>query len=281
MSKIIKLTSDYIEECRAGFEKALQDARLCDGKISFAKTLSPRQKRNATIYFTTEAWTKMVILLQEFSKEVAWHGVAYRNDAENDEYIITDILVYPQEVTGATVEMDTEQYASWLQENDEDERFYNIRMQGHSHVNMAPTPSSVDMSHQENILAQLGDDDFYIFMICNKSFQRNIKIYDMRKNILFENADIEVKLCDAAVSFDEFLRNARKIVKDKVPVPSLCQSGVKADLSHSLPAATTPLTKPKAQIGAGWHGGDLSNTPHGYDYDDEIYNPYQTIGGKY
>ena len=41
---------------------------------------------------------------------------------------------------------------------------------GHSHVNMGTSPSSVDLNHQEEILRMLGDNDFYIFMIWNKSF---------------------------------------------------------------------------------------------------------------
>ena len=198
MSRLIKMTPEYIEECRSDFEKALQLAKLSDGKLNFTKTFSSGD-RKAKVFFAPPAWAKMVILINEFDKEVAWHGVAHRlGEAEGEaaptgpecEYIITDILVYPQEVSAATVEMDTEKYATWLMENIEDERFNAIRMQGHSHVRMAPTPSSVDLNHQEEILQMLGDNDFYIFMIWNKSFASNVKVYDMKENTLFENGDV-------------------------------------------------------------------------------------------
>ena len=190
MSRPIKMTQAYMDECRQDFEKALQLTKLADGKLTFTKTFSIAD-RKAVLYFTANAWAKMTALIRDFDKEVAWHGVASRGEDESkDEYIISDIVVYPQTVSGATVEMDTEEYAKWLMDNADDERFENIHMQGHSHVNMVPNPSSVDLNHQEEILNMLGDDDFYIFMIWNKSLSNNIKIYDLKKNVLFEDKDI-------------------------------------------------------------------------------------------
>lgn len=306
MSKIIRMTPEYIEECRKDFEKALSNAKLADGKISFTKTFSA-EKNKATLYFTAEAWVKIVMLIQEFTKEVAWHGVAHRLDGDGDDYIITDILVYPQEVTGATVEMDTEKYAMWLQENDEDERFYNIHMQGHSHVNMAPSPSSVDLNHQEEILSQLGDDDFYIFMIYNKSYKRNIKIYDLQKNVLFEDGDIEVRVQDAGVSFDEFIKGAKDMVKEKTYVYTGTYQGGNQTQgtqqtgkpynpltsgSSSTPAPSTPVTpasgtkgekkeKPKSQIGAGWQGANACDAQTSFYDDDCGYGYGYGYGGYY
>ena len=77
MSRLIKMTPEYIEECRSDFEKALQLAKLSDGKLNFTKTFSSGD-RKAKVFFTPPAWAKMVILINEFDKEVAWHGVAHR-----------------------------------------------------------------------------------------------------------------------------------------------------------------------------------------------------------
>ena len=41
-------------------------------------------------------------------------------------------------------------------------------MHGHSHVNMGTSPSATDTKLQEDHLAQLQDNDFYIFLIVNK-----------------------------------------------------------------------------------------------------------------
>lgn len=215
MSKIIRMTPDIETQCRADFEKALAGAKIADGKFTFSKTFTGTQ-RKAVVHYTAEAWDKQLRVLKDFDKEVAWHGVAYRDEDPNkDDYYITDIMVYPQTVTGSTVEMDTEEYARWLMDNIEDERFDNIHMQAHSHVHMGTTPSSVDLTHQEEILHMLGDDDFYIFMIWNKSLAKTNKIYDLRKNVLFETADITVSV-EGQDRLDGFIKEAKAMVKDKV-----------------------------------------------------------------
>lgn len=217
MSKMIKLTPECLAEIRKDFETNLQGAKIADGKISYTKTFG-YINRKAKVFFTETAWQKMQTLIREFSTEVAWHGVAYRGDDESkDEYYITDILVYPQEVTGGTVNTDQEKYEMWLMMH-EDDVFNNIRMQGHSHVNMGTTPSGVDTTHQEKILAQLEDDMFYIFMIWNKRGEKTIKIYDLAKNILFDGTDVSVEVQDDGTGMSAFLAEAKKMVQDKKPV---------------------------------------------------------------
>lgn len=252
MAKIIKLTQDCLIEIRKDFEEALRGAKLSDGKISFSKNFGCI-KRDATVYFTNEAWQKMQALIKGFDKEVAWHGTAFRGENGTDDYFITDILVYPQEVTGATVNTDQEKYQMWLMNHDDDV-FNNIRMQGHSHVNMGVTPSGVDTSLYERILEQLDDDMFYIFLIYNKRGDKTFKIYDLAKNILFETSDVTVKVLDnntdgagihldsltdeenKAVNdflveyrvqkrMDEFTKSAKEMVKDKVYTPTQYGSG--------------------------------------------------------
>ena len=172
MAKYIKMTPEIQEECRvsflAEFNAVLAKNKFSDGKLSFTKSFGTID-RKAHIYITEIAWMKMTSLLREFSKEVAWHATAYRIPGDKDEYLIKDILVYPQTVTSSTVDMDVEKYAQWIQENvmAGDERFDHIRCQMHSHVNMGVFASGTDTQHQEEILAQLGDNDFYIFMIWN------------------------------------------------------------------------------------------------------------------
>ncbi len=255
MSKPIKLTPDILAECRADFEKALASAKLADGKISFTRTFTMKS-RKAGVHFTTLAWRKMTALLRGFDKEVAWHGVA-RRGAKEDEYIVEDIVAYPQTVSGASVEMDTEKYAMWLADNAEDERFSHLRMQGHSHVHMGVTPSSVDLNHQEEILHMLGEGDFYIFMIWNKRLESNVKIYDLEKNVLFEDADVSVTY--EPDETDGFVEEAKKLVAEKVYAPPYVHQSDIYSLPPYNPGKKDEKLgasgkKPHTKIGAGWGG---------------------------
>lgn len=214
MSKIIKLTDEYRNEIRKEFDEALSKMKMSDGKITYTKTFG-NVSRKATLSFTELAYLKMITLVREFDKEVAWHGLARRgDDKERDEYIVYDILVYPQEVTGSTVNTDQEKYQTWLM-NHEDDVFNNIRMQGHSHVNMGTSPSTVDSSLYERILDQLDDDMFYIFLIWNKKNEKTIKIYDLAKNVLFETPDIDIKILEDGTGIERFAKAAKEMVCEK------------------------------------------------------------------
>ena len=215
MGKLISLTPEVKDHLRSEFEKYLDSAKCQDGKVQFIRQLDSVKDRKATVYLTPQAFAKMWALISNFNKEVAWHGLARRmEDETKDEYLIYDILVYPQEVTGTTVNTDQMEYQNWLL-GLPNEVFNNVRFQGHSHVDMAVNPSGTDLDHQRRLLDQLGPEDFYIFQIWNKRSACHTKIYDMKKNIFFDNADCTVRMFGDGVNFEEFLNAAKGMVKDR------------------------------------------------------------------
>jgi hypothetical protein len=259
MSKFIRFPAAMRDEARREFEEALMHSKLADGKFNFTKTLTAPPAK-ASLLFTPQAFAKMLMLVNGFSSEVAWHGVAFRgDDPEKNEYLVSDILVYPQEVTGTTVNTDQEKYQNWLMELD-DETFPHIRMQGHSHVNMSTTPSGVDLTHQEKILDQLDDDMFYIFVIWNKRMEHTVKIYDLQKGLLFEPGDITVSMTTEGVSFEEFMKDAHDMVVTKTYTPPAYNSRYDTDYwnkkygtgNYSKPVSdpNKPITKPVSSLPA-------------------------------
>lgn len=204
--KPIKITEEIRRVTIAEIEKLLSDMKLANGKLTYSKewVWSVEDDQKALVHIESLAWNKMWLLINSFNYEVAWHGIACKVSPE--KYIIKDIIVYPQTVTGATVSTDQNEYEKWLMSLDDDE-FNNLRFQGHSHVNMDVSPSSVDLSHQESILSQLGDKDFYIFAIFNKKGEFDMKIYDMEENTLYEKKDIVLEY-----DMKDFLANAKKLV---------------------------------------------------------------------
>lgn len=207
MSRRIKLSPEDI--------KVLEKKRFVNNGFSF----DDKEKRKATLFFNEGAYLKMISIVRAMDKEVAWHGVAFRGKGL-DEYIVTDILVYPQQVTGASVEMFQEEYDEWIRDNEDDERFYDIRMQGHSHVNMGTSPSSTDLEHQQDIVDMLKSDGFYIFLIWNKKGAHDIRIYDMRENVLFEDNDVDIEIIeDESIGIVSFLSEAKKQIRHWEPKP--------------------------------------------------------------
>ena len=59
-----------------------------------------------TVYITSNAYIKMRMLVDKTDKEVGWYGIVKEMPGLEATYVIEDIVVYPQKVTGATVEQD-------------------------------------------------------------------------------------------------------------------------------------------------------------------------------
>lgn len=197
--KPLHITEADREKVLEQFTKFMANAdAVNNGKVNFSMDLTTlmqpadaKEKIKATIYMTPMAYLKMRQLVTDCDKELAWHGTVERLDELT--FIIKDILVYPQIVTGATVESDDDHYGNWITKLDDD-TLNHLRFQGHSHVNFACTPSGVDTSNWNAWLNMLGDDDFYIFCINNKPNAAHWIIYDMPNNRMFEHGDINVKV---------------------------------------------------------------------------------------
>lgn len=137
------------------------------------------------IMFTPEAFIKMANLVATNSKEVAWHGLIAKQE---HIYVIYDILVYPQKIAATTVDADETEYTQWLMRHHE--YIPDIRMQGHSHVNMNVFPSSTDTKYYGELLNQV--EDYYIFIIMNKTWDIYIRFYDVENGIMYTDLPIEV-----------------------------------------------------------------------------------------
>jgi len=208
MPRPIVLTEGDKQKARDDFSEMLDRVKLSDGKLSYTMNYA-YEDCNAVVLLTQNAYRKILALVTEFRSEVGWHGTVSRSG--DNEFVIEDIFVYPQEVTGSTVNTDLAAYTDWLYELDDD-IFNKTRMQGHSHVNMSVTPSGTDENHRQKILDQLEPDMFYIFMTWNKSLSVHTIVYDMARNVLYEDDDVEVKLLDDD-GMGEFLADAKGKVK--------------------------------------------------------------------
>lgn len=214
MGKPIKLNEQFIDELTRRFRADLANFKMSESKINYTfnmKGVLDNDSR-AKIVFTCKAYTKMLALINHYTSEVGWHGLVQRVD-DNTFYII-DIVVYPQEVTGVTVNTDQEKYTDWLYAFDEHD-FPLIRMHGHSHVHMATSPSGTDLQHREGILSQLTDNDFYIFMIWNKEMDYTTKIFDLQNNVMYDSDEVDVYVEDFQVTMEEFIDDSDSKVTTK------------------------------------------------------------------
>jgi len=232
MPRPIVLTAEIKQKSKDDFAAMLDSVKMSDGKFNYSKSFE-YQDCNAVVWLTPEAYKKIAALVTSFSDEVGWHGTVSRSG--DNEFTIEDVFVYPQEVTSSTVITDQFAYTEWLYEL-EDDTFNKIRMQGHSHVNMGVSPSGVDDKHRQKILEQLEPDMFYIFMIWNKSLTVHTLIYDMERNVLYEDKDVEVMLIGGD-GMEEFLADTKEKVQKHVYKKSKTDTKNQRDEQLELEAA--------------------------------------------
>jgi hypothetical protein len=131
------------------------------------------------------------------------------------QYIITDILVYPQTVTGATANTDDTEYALWVN-SVPDKDFNLMRGQGHSHVNMGVSPSSVDTNYYTDLL-QTMRKGYYLFMITNKRGDMHLQLVDIDANKVYESTDIIFEIATKQWYqnkwYTEMMKNIKHITK--------------------------------------------------------------------
>ena len=225
--KPIILTAEAKQRALEIFQHLLEEATVekdLSIKITAETICNTQELQKPIVFVTAQAYTKMLTLINNTNKELAWHGVATR---VNNDYCIEDILVYPQTVTSTTVDADEDAYAKWLMDLP-DNVINNLRFQGHSHCKMATNPSGRDTTNWEKFVNLIEPDDFYIFCIGNQHNSFYWNIYDKRHNVLFENKDIEMCIIDErGNSIDDWCAESiDKYIKEEKPVVTYTRVGI-------------------------------------------------------
>lgn len=226
-------------------------------------------KEKAIVVFTQQALFKMRGLIKGCTMEIGWHGTVTRQD---NIFTIEDIFTFPQTVTASTVTPDATEYSNWLM-SQPDDIFNKLRFHGHSHVNMAVSPSGVDTGFQEDMLKNL--NDFYIFGIFNKKDENYLIIYDVANNIVYEDKDIMYTSEE-----DDAIKWADEQIEKYVKRPGLAAGSMAS--TAGFRAAVIPGHKPDSKT-----PGEKSLTERvartGYSAVDDYYSGYygDRYGGNY
>ena len=161
-----------------------------------------------TIYITPNAYIKMRMLVDKNDKEIGWYGIVNEMPGLQATYIIEDIIVYPQKVTGVTVEQDEDRMFEF-EMSLTTEQVNHKRFHGHSHVNMGTSPSGVDESFYQDLLSQV--TDYFIITITNKRNEYTTRFYDVANNILYTDVPIQLIQNDGSLYLDWYETNKEQV----------------------------------------------------------------------
>ena len=162
-----------------------------DVKDILEEYMNERQSAEPQVFIASEAYIKMRTLVDKTSTELGWYGFVSKLPGLDNVYVIEDIIVYPQKVTGATCEQDEDRMFEF-EMSLTTEQVRARRFQAHSHVNMGVTPSGVDEAFYQDLLSQVRD--YYIIMVTNKRGDNHIRFYDMENNIVYTELELKILL---------------------------------------------------------------------------------------
>ena len=164
------------------------------------------------VYITTNAYAKMAHIVDMVDKEVGWLGTA-EWVKPSDILVIDDIFLFHQEVNSSTCEITPEGLAEFaeelLQKDNGVDIWNNIKVWGHSHVNMGVSPSSQDDS-QMKVFAD--HNDWFLRIIANKSGELKVDLFDYQANISYIDLKWNILIPELS-STKEFIE---KEIKEKV-----------------------------------------------------------------
>lgn len=204
-----------------------------------------------TICITADAYIKMRKLVDETDTEIGWYGIVSEPEGLDATYVIEDILVYPQRVTGSTCEQDDDKIFEF-EMSLSTEQVNHKRFQGHSHVNMGVRPSGVDEQFYTDLLSQV--NDYFIIAVTNKKKELTLRFYDIRNNIVYNGLNMKV-IANNGTDLDQwYIDNIDKLTTPVVKVST---------------AKGWPTSKDK------YKGATYANTSYDDWYDDyKLSNPY-------
>lgn len=222
-----------------------------DVKEILEQYIADKQLEEPKVYITAEAYVKLRKLVDDTTTEIGWYGTVTKMPGFESVFVIDDILVYPQTVTGATCVQDDDRVFEF-ELNLSTDQVNRKRFHGHSHVNMGVTPSGVDEQFYQDILTQV--DDYFIIMITNKSGAYYTRFYDMQNNILYTGIPIQVML-DNGIALEHWYDDAT-------------QNNIK---EHTYIAPIKPGADKK----------NFQNSIFDNPYDDYDYDPYESYADRY
>lgn len=194
-----------------------------DIKEILEQHIAAKNLTEPSIYITADAYIKMRKLVSDTSTEIGWYGTVTKQPGLDEVYIIDDIIVYPQRVTGVTCEQDDDKMFNF-EMSLTTEQVNHKRFQGHSHVNMGVTPSGVDEQFYRDLLTQV--NDYFIITVTNKREEYTTRFYDIANNIVYSDLPIRVITENGGI-LDAWYEDAKKQLVNRNAVSSTLGSTTK------------------------------------------------------
>lgn len=269
MARPIRLTMEQKKQLLMEIFQKLSAVRMADSGLKIEQKFKLEGEHKATVQYSEKAWYKTIMLIDQNAEEVGWYGICRRDPEDRTVFRVEDIIVYPQKVTGATINPDPAEFAAWECGLD-DETFNHMRIHVHSHVYMGVTPSTVDERFREDRLSQLKDNDFMIFQIMNKRGDISSAVYDFEDGIYYESNDVSTTVeCENMEVWKQRIAIGRALMGfDLESIKETADLFAESGMKEFLNGAKTAVTTERVSYGSSskWWNGKYNSGAHNGGY---------------
>jgi len=173
------------------------------------------------LIYTSETFADIINLMHTNHAKTQEFGFMGEIERDGIDYIVTKLHILPQKTTAAYFETDDDKYPEWLGKTfpkPEDRR--KLRLQAHSHVNMATSPSGVDDTQIRKMIDNV--KDYFIQLIINHKMENTVNLYSKERNLIYTNLPEYVKIGNILVPVGKEI-NLTEYTKNITPqfVPDL------------------------------------------------------------
>lgn len=162
------------------------------------------------VIISKEALIKMQLYVEGCPNEIGWLGTATKNN--DNVFFIDDVFLFEQDVHSTTTEITPEGLSSFaeelLQQPNGVEIWNNIKVWGHSHVNMSTFSSTQDDKQMETFSE--GGHPWFLRIIANKKGDITIDLYDYEHGIIYSNLSWWEEVSDAEREIEKQITELKK-----------------------------------------------------------------------
>lgn len=239
--------------------------------------VKPLNKFMPKVYIYDEALNKMNEYIEQCELEIGWLGCAKR--VENN-FLITDVFLFKQEVHSTTTEITTEglsEFAMELMENDQEngmETWNNLRVWGHSHVDMGTSPSSQDEKQIDVFMEN--DNDFFIRLIGNKKGHLRVDVYDFKVGVCYSELEYNVLYDKEKDEKIRTISNQIRLLRERLDAILEPDESLVNEISKEIKSKVTEKKEVFANVGKyndygyAYYGGYGNYGHYGKSYNNKV-----------
>lgn len=241
-------------------------------------------KYEPQVFISKNAYDKTMEYINQSKQEIGWLATASR---VGKDFYIHDTYLFKQEVSSVTTEIKEDglnEFAMELmQQPDGMDIWNNMRVWGHSHVNMSPSPSGQDNDQMKLFLDN--PNDFFIRIIGNKSEEFKVDIWDFESGIIYEDATFSIVYDEDTENIlntiNKQIKALRNRIEEILTPSSLLQEEIKLEISEKVKEKKYSTIYGNNCKGQGMYGNiydDVYGIYDGYGYDG--YDGYGSYGAN-